>query len=55
MGQPTPRDTVREREVLKWYKRNYNLREIGEMLDISRQRVWAIVDRAKREGKLSGS
>ena len=52
MGQPTPRDTVREREVLKWYKRNYNLREIGDILDISRQRVWAILKRASDEGRI---
>ena len=52
MGQPTPRDTVREREVFKWYKRNYNLREIGDILDISRQRVWAILKRASDEGRI---
>lgn len=54
MGQPTPRNTLRERQVIKWYMRNMTLAEIGRKLDISRQRAWAIVNRARKEGKLNG-
>lgn len=52
MGQPTQRNYVREREVLKWYRRGYSMIEIGEMVDLSRQRVWKIITRAIKEKKL---
>ena len=50
MGVRTPRDTVREREVLKWHSRGYTYAEIGDILDISRQRAYQIVKRAKDDG-----
>ena len=51
MGKPTPRNTVREREVLKLRKRGLTYDLIGKKLDITRQRVYAIIKRATDEGR----